>query len=97
VDINKSYESIIKNIKFSAKRSLHYYEQKKQKSSFHERCSKLLAQRNKTTAVVKGSKQMNADNLNNIRCEARRKFRKKKKKEYLKQKNSPTFNKQYEQ
>jgi hypothetical protein len=45
VDINTAWENIRQNIKISAKDSLGYYELKKHKPWFDERCSKLLDQR----------------------------------------------------
>jgi hypothetical protein len=45
VDINIDWETIIENIKNSAKKSLGYYELKKHKQLFDETCSKLLGQR----------------------------------------------------
>jgi hypothetical protein len=42
VDINRAWETIIENIKISAKESLGYYEMKKHKPRFDEGCSKLL-------------------------------------------------------
>jgi hypothetical protein len=47
VDISRARETIRKNIKISAKKSLGYYKLKKQKPSFGEGCSELLDQRNK--------------------------------------------------
>jgi hypothetical protein len=45
VDINTTSEIIKENIKISDKESLGYYELKKHKPWFDERCSKLLDQR----------------------------------------------------
>jgi hypothetical protein len=45
VDINSAWETIIENIKFSARESLGYFELKKHKPWFDKGCSKLLAQR----------------------------------------------------
>jgi hypothetical protein len=70
VDINRAWETIRENIEVSVKESLGYYELKKHKTRFDERCSELLE---------------NGDNLKNIRREASRHFRNKKK-EYLKDK-----------
>jgi hypothetical protein len=41
VDINRAWETIRGNIKISAKESLEYYELKKHKPWFKERCSKI--------------------------------------------------------
>jgi hypothetical protein len=45
-DINSVWETIIQNIKVSAKESLGYYELKEHKPWFDEGCSKLLDQSN---------------------------------------------------
>jgi hypothetical protein len=44
VEINSAWETIRENIKISAKESLGYFELKKHKPWFDERCSKLLDQ-----------------------------------------------------
>jgi hypothetical protein len=48
VDINSTWETIIENIKISAKESLGYYELKKHKPWFDEGRSKLLGKRKQT-------------------------------------------------
>jgi hypothetical protein len=71
-----------KNIKIPAKESLGYYELKKHKPWFNKGCSKLLAQRKqaKLQWFQDPSKiQVNVGNLHNIRHEASRHFRNKKK------------------
>jgi hypothetical protein len=45
VDINSASETIRQNIKISAKESLGYYELKKHKPLFNEKCLKLRGQR----------------------------------------------------
>jgi hypothetical protein len=45
VVVNKAWETIRENRKFSAKESLGYYDLKKSKPWFDEGCSKLLDQR----------------------------------------------------
>jgi hypothetical protein len=45
VEINSAWETIRKNIKILAEDSVGYYESKKHKAWFDERCSKLLHQR----------------------------------------------------
>jgi hypothetical protein len=47
VDINNALGTIRVNIKISAKESLGYYEFKKRKPWFEEKCSDLLGKRNK--------------------------------------------------
>jgi hypothetical protein len=77
---------IIGNIKFSAKEGLGYFELKKHKPWFNKGCSKLLDQRKQAKLQwLQDSNEINADNLNNIRWEASRYFRNKKR-EYLKNK-----------
>ncbi|PNF26485.1 hypothetical protein B7P43_G14322 [Cryptotermes secundus] len=86
VDVNKAWETVRKNIKMSAKESLGYYEPKKHKSWFVEGCSKLLDQRKQAKLQrLQDPREINGDNLNNIRREASRHFRNKKG-EYLKDK-----------
>jgi hypothetical protein len=66
--------------------SLGYYELKQQKPWFNKGCSKLLDQRKQAKLQwLQHLSQINRDNLNNVRCEASRHFRNKKK-EYLKDK-----------
>jgi hypothetical protein len=62
-----------------------YYELKKHKSWFKEGCSKLLDRRKKVTLQrIQDPRKINGSNLNTIRCEVNRCFRKKRK--YLKSK-----------
>jgi uncharacterized protein YaaR (DUF327 family) len=58
---------------------------KKHKPWFNEGCSKLLLDQSKQDKLqwLQDPSEINGDNLNNARCEARRHFRNKKK-EYLK-------------
>ncbi|PNF20265.1 hypothetical protein B7P43_G15396 [Cryptotermes secundus] len=70
----------------SAKESLVYYELKKHKPWFDEGSSKLLEQRKQAKLRwLQDPSELNGDNLNNIRRETSRHFRKKKR-EYLKDK-----------
>jgi wobble nucleotide-excising tRNase len=79
---------IKENIKISAKESLDYYEMKKYKPWFDEGCSKLLDQRKQAKLQwLQDHSDINGDNLNNVRHEASRLFRNKKR-EYLKDKIS---------
>jgi hypothetical protein len=88
VKINSAWETIRENIKISAKKSLNYFELKKQKPWFDEGCSKLLNQRKQAKLQwLQDPSEINGDNPNNVRCEARRYFRNKKS-EYLKDKKS---------
>jgi hypothetical protein len=68
----------------SAKKSLGYYEMKKHKSWFDEGWSKSLDQRKQAKLQwSQDPSEINGDNLNNVRHEASRHFRNKKR-EYLK-------------
>jgi hypothetical protein len=84
VDINRAWETVRKNIKILAKASLGYHELKK--PWFDEGCSKLLDQKKQAQLLwLQDPSKINGDNLNNIRREAGRHFRDKKR-EYLKDK-----------
>jgi hypothetical protein len=86
IEINIVWEIIRKNIKISAKGSLGYYEPKQHKPWFDEGCSKLLHQRKQAELQwLQDPNEINGDNLNNVRREASRHFRNKKR-EYLKDK-----------
>jgi uncharacterized protein YaaR (DUF327 family) len=75
---------IREHIKISAKETLGYYELKKHKPCFDEGRSKLLDQRKQTKLQwLQDQNEINGDNLNNVRHEASRHFRNKKK-EHLK-------------
>jgi hypothetical protein len=83
VEINSAWETIRENIKISAKESLGYFEFKKHKPWFDKRCSKLLDQRKQAKLQwLQDPSEINGDNLNNVRREASRHFRNKKR-EYL--------------
>jgi hypothetical protein len=85
-DISRTWENITENIKISAKESLGLHEQKQHKPWFDEECSQFLDKRKQAKIqCLQKPKQRNGDNLNNIRCEAGRHF-KNKKKEYVKAK-----------
>jgi hypothetical protein len=86
VKINSNWETIRENINISAKESLGYFELKKHKSWFDEGCSKLLDQRKEAKLQwLQDPNEINENNLNNVRREASRHFRNKKR-EYLKDK-----------
>jgi hypothetical protein len=83
VEINSAWETIRENIKMSAKESVGYFELKKHKPWFEEGCSILLDQRKQAKLQwLQDSSEINRDNLNNVRREASRHFRNKKR-EYL--------------
>jgi hypothetical protein len=69
-----------------SQRNLHYYKLKKRKPWFYERRWELLDQRKETKLQkLENPSEINGDNLKNVRHEASRYFRNKKK-EYLKDK-----------
>ena len=79
-DINRAWENIRENIKTSAKESLGLYKVKQHKPWFDEECLGFLDQRKHAKMQwLQGPYQSNADNLKNVRCEASRYFRNKKK------------------
>jgi hypothetical protein len=78
-----AWATITENIKISAKSSLGY-ELKKHKPRFHERCSKLLDERKQGKLQwLQDRREMSGESLKNVRREASRYFRNKKR-EYLK-------------
>jgi restriction endonuclease S subunit len=80
LEINNAWEMIRENINISAEESLGYFELKKHKLWFGERCSKLLEQRNQSKLQwLRDLSEINGDNLNNVRREASRYLRNKKK------------------
>jgi hypothetical protein len=82
MDIDRAWETIRENVKAS----LGYYELKKHKPWFDEGCSKLLDPRKQARVQwLQDPSEINGDNLENIRLEASRHFRNKKR-EYLKNK-----------
>ena len=85
-DINRACENIKENIKTTAKESLGLHELKQHKPWFEEECLGFLDQRKQAKLQwVQNPSKSNVDNLNNVRCEASRHFRNKKK-AYLKDK-----------
>jgi hypothetical protein len=86
VEINSAWETIRGNIKISAKESLNYFEMKMHKPWFNEGRSELLDQRKQAKLQwLQDPSEINGDNPNIVRREARRHFRNKKR-EYLKEK-----------
>jgi hypothetical protein len=86
VESNSAWEAIRGNIKISAKESLGYFELKKHKPWFDERCLKLLYQRKQARLKrLQDPSEINGDNLLNVKREASRYFRNKQR-EYLKDK-----------
>jgi hypothetical protein len=83
-DINNAWESIIENIKTSAKDNLGYHRLKHNKPWFDDECSKLIDQRKQAKLQwLQNPNQTNRDNLQNVRHETSRIFRDKKR-EHLK-------------
>jgi hypothetical protein len=78
VHINVAWQTVRETIKISAKESPGYYELKKHKPCFDEECSKLLNQRKQARLKWLQDPSPTWDNLNNIRHEASRHFRNKK-------------------
>jgi hypothetical protein len=84
--LDAEVERIKENNIISAKESLSYSELKKHKPWFDKGCSKLLDQRQQAKLQwLQDPSEINGDNLNNVRSEASRHFRNKKR-EYLKDK-----------
>jgi hypothetical protein len=85
VEINSAWETIRENINISANESIGYFELKKHHKPWcDEGCSKLFDQRKQAKLQwFQEPSEINGDNLNNVRREASRHFRNKKR-EYLK-------------
>jgi hypothetical protein len=82
--INNAWGSIRENIKTSAKDNLAHHRLKHNKQWFGDECSKLIYQRKQAKLQwLQNPSQINGDNLQNLRRETNRIFRKKKM-EYLK-------------
>jgi hypothetical protein len=78
-DINNAWESIRENIKTSAKENLGYQKLKHNKPWFDHECSKLIDQRKQAKLQwLQIPNQTNRDNLQNVRHETSRVFRKRK-------------------
>jgi hypothetical protein len=85
-DINGAWDNIRENIKTSAQESLGYCESKHRKPWFDEECSKLVDRRKQVKLRwLQDPSEANEDNLSDVRREASRHFRNKKR-EYLKDK-----------
>ena len=79
-DINRPKEDAKENIETSTKESLCLYKSKQhtRKPWFNEECLRCLYQKQQAKMRwVQGPSQSNADNLNNVRRDASRHFRKK--------------------
>jgi hypothetical protein len=85
LEINSALETVRENIKILAKESLGYF-QMKHKPWFDEGCSELFDQRKEAKFQwLQDPSEINGDNLNNVKRDASRYFRNKKR-EYLKDK-----------
>jgi hypothetical protein len=85
-DINRLLDNIRENIKISAQQGLGYRESEHHKPWFDEECSKLVDQRKQAKLQwLQDLSEVNEDNFNNVRLEASRYFRNKKR-GYLKNK-----------
>ena len=85
-DISRAWENIKENIKISANESLSLNELKQHKPCFDEECLGYLDKRKQAKMHwMQDPSQSNVDNLNNVRSDASRHFRNKKK-VYLKAK-----------
>jgi hypothetical protein len=84
--MNRAWENIRENLKSSAKESLGHYELQQHKPWFDDECSKLTDRRKQAKLQwLQNLSQVNGDNMDNVRREASRTFRTKKR-EYLKNK-----------
>jgi hypothetical protein len=80
MDKNRAWENIRENIRSLAKESLGHYELQQHKPWFDDECSKLLDRRKQAKLQwLQNPSQVNGDNTDNIRREASRTFRVKKK------------------
>jgi hypothetical protein len=85
-DINSAWDAIRENINISAKERIGHGEAKHHKLWFDKECSKLVDQRKQAKLQwLQDPSVVNEDNLSNVRREASRHFRNKKR-EYLKNK-----------
>jgi hypothetical protein len=85
-DITNTWESVREYIKTSAKDTLEYHRLKHKEPWFDDNCSKLVDERKQAKLKwLQNPSQLNVDNLQSLRRETSRKFRKKKR-EYVKDK-----------
>jgi hypothetical protein len=80
VDMNRAWENIRENIKISPKESLGHYELQQHKPWFDDECSKLIDRRKQAKLQwLQNPSKVNGDNMDNVRRDASRTFRTKKK------------------
>jgi hypothetical protein len=85
-DINRARDAIRENIKISAKYCIGHCEAKRHKPWFDEGCSKLVDRRKQAKLQwLQDPSEVNEDKMRNVRRDASRRFRNKKR-EYLKDK-----------
>ena len=78
-DVNRAWENIKENVKTSAKESLGLHELKQHKPWFDKECVDFLDQRKRAKMQwIQDPSRSNLDNLNNVRRDASRHFRNKK-------------------
>ena len=79
-DVNMVWKNIKENIKTSAKESLGLHEWKQHKPRFDKECADFLDQRKQAKMQwIQDPSRRNVDNVNNIRRDASRHFRNKRK------------------
>jgi len=85
-DVKRAWKNIKENIKTSAKESLGLHKLKQRKLWLDKECVGFLDQRKQAKMQwIQDPSRSNVDNLNNVRCDASRHFRNKKR-AYLKAK-----------
>jgi hypothetical protein len=78
-DINRAWDAVTENIKISAKGCIGHCEAKRHKPWFDEECLKLVDQRKQAKLQwLQDLSVVNEDNLSNVRWEASRHFKNKK-------------------
>ena len=76
--VNRAWDNIKENIKISARESLGLHEWKQHKPWFDKECVDFLVQRKQAKMQsIHYPRRINVDNLNNVRYNANRHFRKK--------------------
>jgi hypothetical protein len=86
VDMHRAWQTVTENIRISAKESVGHYKLKKHKPWVDEGCSELLDHRKQAKLQwLQDLRELNWDNLNNVRRETYKNFRNKKR-EHLKDK-----------
>jgi len=79
-NVNRAWENFKENIKTSAKESLGLHEWKQHKQWFDKECTDFLDQRKQAKMQwIQDPSRSNVNNLNNVRCNASRCFKNKKK------------------